>query len=305
MTPAESRALAWARLARLPNVFTALADIGLGILVAGPAMVGAAPSILLLIASASLYCGGMVWNDYFDVEQDRRERPFRPIPSGEISLRDAARLGAVLLVIGWICAAVAGWLAGPATVVPALIAALLVGGIFLYDRWLKRTRFGPLGMGLCRFLNVLLGLSAVSADVVPWGVRAHLASVVGLYIVGVTWFASTEARNSDAAKLQAACGVMALALALALFWPLQLPDGSGSFLFVYLIVAFAFIVGVPALQACEAPTPLLVQKAVKLAVLGLVALDAVLATAAAGLYGLVLLLLLPPAIALGRRVYST
>jgi hypothetical protein len=132
-----------------------------------------------------------------------------------------------------------------------------------------------------------------------------LASVVGLYIVGVTWFASTEARDSDAAKLQTACGVMALALALAVFWPLEWPDGTGSPLFVYMIVAFGFIVGLPALRACEAPTPSLVQRAVKRAVLGLVALDAVLATAAAGLAGLVLLLLLPPAIALGRRVYST
>ena len=41
------------------------------------------------------------------------------------------------------------------------------------------------------------------------------------------------------------------------------------------------------------------------AVLGLVALDALFATAAAGVAGLALLLLLPPAIALGRRVYST
>jgi 4-hydroxybenzoate polyprenyltransferase len=305
MTPAESRAMAWARLVRLPNVFTALADIGLGILVAGPVMVGAAPSTLLLIASACLYCGGMVWNDYFDVEQDRRERPFRPIPAGEISLPDAARVGTGLLALGWVCAAFAGWLAGPPTVVPGLIAAILVACILLYDRWLKRTRLGPLGMGLCRFLNVLLGLSVVSADVVPWGVRVHLASVVGVYIVGVTWFASTEARDSDATTLQAAAGVMALGLALAVFWPLQWPDGTASPLFVYLVVVFAFVVGLPALRACESPTPSLVQRAVKRAVLGLVALDALLATAAAGVAGLVLLLLLPPAIALGRRVYST
>jgi len=305
MTPAESRAVALARLVRLPNVFTALADIGLGILVAGPVMVGAAPSTLLLIASACLYCGGMVWNDYFDVEQDRRERPFRPIPAGEINLQQAARLGAGLLAIGWVCAVVAGWLATPVSFVPALIATVLVGAILLYDGGLKRTRFGPLGMGLCRFLNVLLGLSVVTSDVVPWGVRVHLAGVVGVYIVGVTWFASTEARESDATKLQTAAGVMAMALALAVFWPLQWPDGTASPLFVYLVVAFGFIVGLPAIRACESPTPTLVQRAVKRAVLGLVALDALLATAAAGAAGLVLLLLLPPAIALGRRVYST
>ena len=28
---------------------------------------------------------------------------------------------------------------------PAVIALVLAGGILLYDAWLKRTRFGPLG----------------------------------------------------------------------------------------------------------------------------------------------------------------
>jgi 4-hydroxybenzoate polyprenyltransferase len=305
MTPAPSRALAWARLVRLPNVFTALADIGLGIFVAGPATIGLVPSALLLLASACLYCGGMVWNDYFDVEQDRRERPFRPIPAGEISLREAARLGVALLVAGWLSAALAGGLAPIRTPQPALIAAVLFGSILFYDRWLKRRRFGPLGMGLCRFLNVLLGLSVVPADVVPWGMRVHLAGVVGLYTVGLTWFARTEARDSDATQLRTAAGVMAAALVLAIMWPLQWPDGTASPLYVYLIVAFAFAVGLPTIRACETPTPTLVQRAVKWAVLGLVGLDAVLATAAAGVVGLVLLLLLPPAIVLGRRVYST
>ena len=53
-------------------------------------------------------------------------------------------------------------------------------------------------MGLCRFLNVLLGLT-----VAPPGfwLAAHLALVVGLYVVGVTWFARTEAsRVSPAAS---------------------------------------------------------------------------------------------------------
>jgi 4-hydroxybenzoate polyprenyltransferase len=98
---------------------------------------------------------------------------------------------------------------------------------------------------------------------------------------------------------------MAVALALAVFWPLQWPDGTASPLFVYLVVVFGFVVGLPTIRACERPTPTLVQHAVKRAVLGLVALDALLATAAAGVAGLILLLLLPPAIALGRRVYST
>ena len=48
-----------------------------------------------------------------------------------------------------------------------------------------------------------------------------------------------------------------------------------------------------------------VQAAVKRAIMGLIVLDAVLATALAGTVGLVILLLLVPALYLGRWIYST
>jgi len=53
------------------------------------------------------------------------------------------------------------------------------------------------------------------------------------------------------------------------------------------------------------PGPREVQAAVKRCVLGLVALDAVLAAAFVGLPGLAILLLLPPALVIGKWVYST
>src|SRR5947208_3246789 len=90
----------YAQLIRLPNVFTALADIALAALAARALPEHALTFLLLCLASACLYCGGMVWNDYFDVEQDRRERPFRPIPSGRVSRNAAALLGGALLVGG-------------------------------------------------------------------------------------------------------------------------------------------------------------------------------------------------------------
>src|SRR5437868_1801241 len=145
---------AYAQLVRLPNVFTALAGICLGALatrgLAAETGTGWLALPWLLLASACLYSAGMVWNDYFDLEQDRRERPFRPLPSGRIAQSAAARLGTALIALGFLAALIAGW-DGPA---PILAAALIVA-ILLYDRWLKRTWAGPLGMGLCRFLNVL------------------------------------------------------------------------------------------------------------------------------------------------------
>jgi hypothetical protein len=304
MTSPPGRVLAYARLVRLPNVFTALADIGLGLFAVGWQISWTA-AFLVAIGSAALYCGGMVWNDYFDVDQDRRERPFRPLPSGAIASNSAAFLGAVLLAGGWLAAGVAGWRNSGFDPVPAIIAGLLVAVILLYDRWLKRTPAGPLGMGACRFLNVLLGCSVAGDDAVSWPLRLHLAAVVGLYIVGVTWFARTEARRSEIPQLRRSLGVMALALMLALPLPLHLPEGTASPLFPFLLVGFAFFIALPAARAIAKPEPTHVQAAVKRAVLGLIVLDAVLATAVAGTAGLLLLLLLPPALLLGQWLYST
>src|SRR5262249_40388374 len=113
----------FAQLVRLPNVFTALADIGLGALATGALPGNWLPFVLLLLASACLYCGGMVWNAYFDIEQDRRERPFRPLPSGRVTPREALLLGAGLLGGGFVLTAVAGLALGPGRLVaPVLIA---------------------------------------------------------------------------------------------------------------------------------------------------------------------------------------
>ncbi|HXG12084.1 MAG TPA: UbiA family prenyltransferase [Gemmataceae bacterium] len=297
---------AYAQLVRLPNVFTALADICLGALAAGTLAVRWPAFGLLLLASACLYCGGMVWNDYFDLEQDRRERPFRPLPSGRITPRAAARFGTALLAGGVLFALLAGWvLAGGSSIRwgPVVLAGLLVGAILLYDGWLKRTWAGPLGMGACRFLNVLLGLTLADNLGGPGGV--HLALVVGLYIVGVTWFARTEARLSSQRALAGAAALMLASLLLALPLPARLEPGTSSPLFPYLLVVLGFVVGLPVYRAIIGPTPPRVQAAVKRALIGLVVLDATLATALAGAVGLVILVLLLPVLYLGRWIYQT
>jgi 4-hydroxybenzoate polyprenyltransferase len=299
----------YAQLVRLPNVFTALADIALAALACGAlAGAGAWPAfVLLLLASACLYCGGMVLNDFFDVEQDREERPFRPLPSGRVKPTEALRLGAGLLAGGVLLAGLAGWLDDPSRWTPFVLAGILSGAILLYDGWLKRTWAGPLGMGMCRFLNVLLGLTVMPGSIGSWGLVLALA--VGVYIVGVTWFARTEARASNQEKLLLAAGVMLAGLLLAIPLPALAANRAApvttSKLFLFLLVGYGFAVGIPAARAIERPSPPRVQVAVKTAVLGLVAFDAILATALAGAAGLVILVLLPPALYLGRWIYST
>jgi 4-hydroxybenzoate polyprenyltransferase len=295
------------QLVRLPNVFTALADIALASIGAlavqaaqdEPLRFPLATFLLLCLASACLYCGGMVWNDYFDVEQDKRERPFRPIPSGRVSPRTAAVFGGLLLIGGVTLATLSGFSHTQGSRWPPLvIALLLVAAIFGYNAWFKRMWLGPVGMGTCRLLNVLMGLTVTGHPLERWGYL--LALVVGVYIVGVTWFARTEARLSNQAALAGAAGTMLAALLLAVPVPALFPADSASPLFPYLLVALGFLVGIPVSKAIAGPTPSHVQRAVRRSLMGLVVLDAVLATAVAGTVGLVILVLLVPILLLRR-----
>src|SRR5262245_47003802 len=129
-----SRLRAYAQLVRLPNLPTAWADIGLGAL----ALAVNPPAglleegfpwlrfVLILVASSCLYMSGMIWNDWFDLEQDKRERPFRPLPSGRIRPAEAARAGAGLMLLGVATAFLAS--------LPSFFLSLgLVAAIFAYD----------------------------------------------------------------------------------------------------------------------------------------------------------------------------
>ena len=152
---AGSRARAWLQLFRLPNVFTAMADIFLGFLLVHETLEPWWTFLLLLGASCLLYTSGMVLNDVFDVVIDRQERPSRPLPSGRIPLRLALHVGGVMLgagvALGWAAGAFQGQFRS------GLVATALAGAVLAYDRILKRTIIAPAVMGSCRTLNILLG----------------------------------------------------------------------------------------------------------------------------------------------------
>jgi 4-hydroxybenzoate polyprenyltransferase len=221
----------------------------------------------------------------------------------------------VLFAVGLLFAGAAGILAREQWNHEPFVYALgILAAVMIYDGGAKRTPAGPVAMAGCRFLNVLFGLTLIPDAALPTEYRLHLAGVVAVYIVGVTWFARTEEGRSRKRDLALAACVMALALVLALALRAKLHAAAdsarhlaslGTFAFPYLLVAFAFLIGLPIAGAINDPSPRSVQKAVKRCVLGLVALDAVLATMFVGLPGLLVLLLLPPALALGKWVYST
>jgi 4-hydroxybenzoate polyprenyltransferase len=303
----RSPLLAYLQLFRLPNVFTAAADVLMGYLIAHGSFSPGAPLALLVAASCLMYIAGMVLNDVFDVDQDTRERPHRPIPSGRIHAGFARTLGGGMLLGGALC----GWAATFITsdIRCGAVATGLAVLVFLSDRVLKRTPLGPLGMGGCRFLNVLLGMSTAP---VVWQ-TPHFAAAAGIaiYIVGVTWFARTEAVESRRWQLLLATIVMlgGLLPLVALPW-LQTEDVVWNnlltldrwYLFWGLI---ATMIGWRALRAVFDPSPDFVQAAVKHAIMSLIVLDAAAAFLAGGMLSVGILVLVFPMILLGAWVYST
>ncbi|MDA3874713.1 MAG: UbiA family prenyltransferase, partial [Kiritimatiellae bacterium] len=123
------------------------------------------------------YVFGMALTDVMDVQQDRVERPERPLPSGAIS---ATQGGIACLVLG----------AGAFLLHPEPSMAGLLGCIVLYTS-LKSFHVltGALLMASCRGMALWIGAEA------PWTIPLPLAGVMGfwmLLIVGITLLADRE-----------------------------------------------------------------------------------------------------------------
>ena len=290
------------QLVRLPAVFTAVADIALGFLISHGAPEPALNFALLIAASSCLYLAGMAFNDIFDRQIDARERPGRPIPSGRVSLRAAAIFGAVLSVVGLLTAALVG-------LQSLIVAGLLTACIFAYDAALKGTVLGPLAMGTCRFLNVMLGASAAESAAAVWAPpQLVVAGALGVYIVGVTLFARQEAVESRRGSLIAAAVVVNLGLAGLLAWILFNSIGSpAGFQATVMLAVILVIINRRMRRAISTPSPQPVQAAVKTMLLTLIVLDATLIYfhTAHPAYAIATLVLLIPAVALGRWVFIT
>ena len=303
--------LSWktlAELVRLPNVFSAVTDILLGYFLA-QAFVSTHELLSLavpLVATVCLYWAGMVLNDYFDADVDAVERAFRPIPSGRIGRAQVGRIGFALLIAG----VAVSWLALPLfdNLRPGLIGLCVASSVLAYDAGLNRTPLGPIAMGSCRFFNVLLGAAMVETAASPWFPQAVwlAAGGVGCYIVGVTFFARTEATVSSRGQLIGATAIMFAGLALVSLiphsaeFPNPLPPTWWPAIF-----GFALLIVWRVQRAVRDPRPERVQPAVGGLLRLLIFLDA-LALCTGNVYvALGMLLFVPLARLLGRWIYST
>ena len=193
--------LPYLRLVRAPAVFSAPGDPIAGLLL-DDGDFSSEQASRLSAASAMLYLAGMALNDLADREEDARDRPERPIPSGAVSARAAALIGGSLLLGGVLAARRGGarW-TGPA------LAAMIVA----YDFQLKRSAMlGPVAMGACRALSLLMGVEASHGVVTRRGTEGALQ--LGAYVAGLTMIARGETGAARTRELRAGAGLVAGAL---------------------------------------------------------------------------------------------
>ncbi len=263
---------AYLELIRPPNVFTAAADIIAGFLYAGGSRNEWPLAAILMVASMCLYAGGVALNDVCDAGRDAAQRPGRPIPSGRVSRRGAVIFSLLLLVCG-ICLSWA--VSGPA----AMLACGLVGAIVIYDAVLKATPLAPGIMGLCRALNLLLGMSVTGP--LDWPKALPPAALTWLYITSVTFFARREASVSGAWRLRLGTIGVATAVGGLVGLPWLTDETHLGFLFVVAgLLSWVCHLGQTAMAS---RSPADVQRAVQWFVLSLVVFDACIAAAARGI----------------------
>jgi len=290
--------LAYVRLTRPANLPTAAADILAGVAIAGciPGTFEALPipvtntySLLyLVLASVLLYAGGVTLNDVFDYELDKIERPERPIPMGIVSKKSAAAFGGLLLLAGSIIAFFSSTTSG-------FIAVILAICILLYDAFSKKYDFlGPLNMGICRGLNLVLGMSVLGEINSFW-----YAIVPLVYIFAITMISRGEVHGANKRHIVLA-GILYICVILAILTIVQLSSANNYTLVPYLLF-FSVVIFKPLSKAYRINTPENIKKAVIAGVLSLIILDASLAAAFSGWwYGLLVILLLPLSIWLSR-----
>jgi 4-hydroxybenzoate polyprenyltransferase len=147
-----------------------------------------APLRILLwpaVAASLFYTAGMFLNDAFDAPFDRHSRPERPIPRGDVAVREAAAVGGILLVAAIVMLS--------SNILALGLGLVLAAAIVFYDYRHKGSATAPLVMGACRGLVYLIAASWAGA---LSGAAFTGAVVMVLYVAALTVVAKRAGANA-------------------------------------------------------------------------------------------------------------
>ena len=231
---------AWGRLLRLPNLFTAPWDLVCGFLIAGgasdPEKIG-----YLAVAALCAYAFGLVTNDIADLKTDTAERPARPLPSGEISMKEASIAAVVLCIVALELTSFAGHGA-------CFGMMLLLVVILLYNYCGRKSALlSSALMGLCRVFSFGIGVAAVYPEIPSLNMTlcALYAAGMFLFILGITLVArrETETLKSRPGRTLIPAGALLMAVFGGVWITSNPSDMAHSAGFALLILFFGASAG--------------------------------------------------------------
>ena len=231
---------AWGRLLRLPNLFTAPWDPVCGFLIAGgasdPEKIG-----YLAVAALCAYAFGLVTNDIADLKTDTAERPARPLPSGEISMKEASIAAVVLCIVALELTSFAGHGA-------CFGMMLLLVVILLYNYCGRKSALlSSALMGLCRVFSFGIGVAAVYPEIPSLNMTlcALYAAGMFLFILGITLVArrETETLKSRPGRTLIPAGALLMAVFGGVWITSNPSDMAHSAGFALLILFFGASAG--------------------------------------------------------------
>lgn len=286
-------------LTRPANVITAVSDIAAGVAIAGAFALSPFPWVsflLLALATSGLYAGGIVFNDVFDLELDKIERPERIIPSGKLTSSQAIFFGMALFIA-------AIFFASLVSIQSGVIAALVALCAVLYDKFAKHHIVaGPLTMGLCRGLNLTLGMTILANGQLPdmW----MMAFIPIVFIAAITLTSQGEVLGNN--KLSVTFALVLDLLVAATIFVLAFKGIMNLWMVLPFILLWIGINFSAKFKAIRHNEPKNIMNAVKMGVLSLIPLNA---SYVAGFsdwkYGLAVLCLLPISIFLAKKFAVT
>lgn len=276
------------RLMRPANIVTSVSDVLAGVAISGFlalsgfTIANLASVILLCISTIGLYGGGVVFNDVFDAALDKIERPERPIPSGLIPIKQASFLGIILLLVGIITAFIVGSISG-------LLSVSIAVAALIYNKWSKHHSIaGPLNMGLCRGLNLLLGISIVTVALNQWW---FIAFVPIIYIAAITMISRGEVQGGNKSVLYGAVVLYSIVIAAVLLLSYFNKQLWWTIIF---LLPFALMIFSAQINAIRSPLPKNIGKAVKAGVIALILMNAAWSAAFGAIVLAFLIVLLLP-----------
>lgn len=245
------------KLGRISNLPTVWSNVLAGAILAGGTLT---PGIVvgLSLVGSLLYVAGMFLNDVYDARIDARERPDRPIPSGEVGRDEVSRWALAMIALALGLAWLLGWR-------PLLATLGLLGCIIAYDRNHKGNAAAPVLMGLCRAGLYVCGALAVGPTL-PGAVLLG-ATIVLAYVLGLTYAASHE-NTSRLVRVGPLLGVWAPAL-VALTRLGDAPPGP------WLLLGFAVWI-VYSLRLVRSQQPASIRRGVISLIAGIALVDALL-----------------------------